>query len=490
MSKNYFTLSSAQERVWHLNKLMSQNFGFEIFNIPYLLELEGNLDLELLSNSIHFLIQRHSALRTYITEINDEPVQKIANKVDFKLNIRRLENKNSSISNDEILSCIKEEINYAFNLGIPPLFRTTIIELGNDKYLLVFLFHHIISDEWSVGIFSRELSSLYTSYLNGLSPTLPKIESSYVNFSIWQKDWLSSESFKQQLCYWNKKLNKHHLFHIPFDHKEITGISEAGSYRFRIDQEQTKKLKLFSSAASSTLFITMLTIYITTLHKLYKQKDLLIVSPITNRHYEGVENIIGCFVNMVPVRNKIESGESFSDLLKRVKTSAFEAYDNQDIPFDILMENTYKTEGNEKYFPQLFYEMKTSSNYLLDLPEITTNWYNNLDIKHLFSKKNMNTKDNNFIDLEFEYSAELYDEETFLSLANNLIFIMKQVINDVDIKIQKISTLPKKIKTTDCPTSSTSSLPKLTDEIKIKRTITEKLNRYLKLSVKEMKLST
>ncbi len=510
MSNYLFPISYAQKRVWNLDKFMSQNFGFAIFNIPYIIEVAGDLNVEILNKSINFLIARHLSLRTGILEKDGELFQKVFDKVEYKLEVKKPCNE-QKFSKKEIQCILEQEINHTFNLNQAPLFRATLIELDNDKYILVFLLHHIISDEWSVGIFSQELSRIYTNYLQGHLPGLIKLESSYGQFSTWQKAWFEGEKLDQQLNFWKSKLDNHKLFHIPFDHENNEVVSESGSYRFSLNEEITRKLKELSAGVSSTLFITLLAIYKVALHKIYNQNDILVVSPISSRHYDGVENLIGCFVNYIILRSKIEEECSFLALLNDIKISALEAYDNQDIPFDMLMDNVSEEEGYQKYFPQLFFEMKKAKKYSLDFPGTTTKWCNNLDIESLLNNDLRNNDDEksseeisdcNALDIEIEYSAALYNESTFARLADNFMFITKQIIDNPQIIISQISLLQKgtengiekvteKSAKKDPERGSISRsegvcIPSLPRKRQPNSGIIEKLNKYLKFSVKEL----
>jgi len=351
------------------------------------------------------------------------------------------------------------------------------------------LFHHIISDEWSLKVFFDDLEITYTKHLNQ-EKTLPTIDMRYIEFSEWQKKWFEGSKFKNQFNYWANKLkNMPNDIFFPTDKPDKGEVSSAGFYPYQLDRKLYERLKDFSQKNNTTIFMILLAAYKTLIHKYSQSDDILVATPIANRHYKNVENTIGCFVNLVMLRTLFHQSLTYAQLIQTVKQTALEAYDNQDMPFNLLMDHLDKSESFEKYFPQFVFELKTLNHYVPHLPKLEINEYG--------KKYERNPLNNNFqklIELEIEYSSDLFDEKTIKVFMNSLIKIVEQIVEKPtslvkktllkDLREKRQEILQKEAQQLDpCESEDSQDVVNISLDLKA----VQKLNKCIKLSVKELR---
>ena len=196
-------LSFAQQRLWFLDQL---DPGSAAYNIPFALRLRGTLLVYAVERSLHEIVQRHENLRTSFLLRDEQPVQFIETLSHFSL---RQTDMSSLLAQEQEIATrklIAEEANLPFDLGRGPLLRGTLLRIQDDEHVLLLTMHHIISDGWSSGILMRELSALYTAFVNKQSSPLPALPIQYADFALWQRHWLQGEVLERQVQYWREHL--------------------------------------------------------------------------------------------------------------------------------------------------------------------------------------------------------------------------------------------------------------------------------------------
>ena len=172
--------------------------------MPSALGLKGPLNLGALEQSFNEIIRRHESLRTTFSSLEGKAVQVIAPSLRISLDVVDL--RDHAQGEEEAMRLAQEEARRPFDLARGPLFRSKLLRLGEDDHVLLLTMHHIVSDGWSMGIFSRELSVLYRALVTGESSALPELPIQYADFAVWQREWLQGEVLERQLSYWKKQL--------------------------------------------------------------------------------------------------------------------------------------------------------------------------------------------------------------------------------------------------------------------------------------------
>ncbi|MBX9786192.1 MAG: hypothetical protein K2Y08_02530 [Alphaproteobacteria bacterium] len=489
MTSRLYPVSYAQERMWKIDAFLQDRLSTTALNIPCILEVKGGLDIRVLNRSLQEIVTKHASLRSVFTEKNNSLYQYILDDVVFNIYVEDFSNLDHITQKRKTNNIINQNIEYEFSKSQEILFRTTMIKLGQQRYVLIFLFHHIISDEWSLKVFFNDLEKTYVKHLYQ-EKTLPSIDRSYLEFSEWQKKWFKENKFKDQFHYWSNKLeNVPNTIYFPTDNRDKGEVSSAGFYSYQFDQNLYDRLKDFSQKNNTTVFMIILAAYKTFIHIYSQSNDILVATPITNRHYKNVQNTIGCFVNLVLLRTSFDQTLTYSQLLQTVKETSLEAHDNQDMPFNLLMDQLDKSDNFEKYFPQFVFELKTLNHYVPHLPHLKINEYG--------KKYEKNPKYENFqklIVLEIEYCSDLFDENTVEIFMISLIKIVEQILDQPDSLVQKTlldnlknkreETIQKESQKYDSGEGGNTESSK---NISLDLKAIQKLNKCIKLSVKELR---
>ncbi|MBT6229125.1 MAG: non-ribosomal peptide synthetase, partial [Candidatus Scalindua sp.] len=221
-----FPMSFAQERLWFLDQLEP---GKPMYNIPVAIKLIGSLNVPVLEQSLNELINRHESLRTTFTSEDGQPVQVIASALSMTLPAKDLRNIPTEKQSIEIRNLISKESLHSFDLANGPLLRVTLLYLDEEEYVLLATMHHIITDGWSMGIFIRELTVLYETFLSGASSPLLELPIQYADYSDWQRKWLQGGVLDEQLEYWKQQLaGAPPVLELPLDRQRLAVRTSVG----------------------------------------------------------------------------------------------------------------------------------------------------------------------------------------------------------------------------------------------------------------------
>src|SRR5262249_12856332 len=199
--------------------------------------------------------------------------------------------------------------------------------------------HHIISDGWSVDIMLREIAALYDATLRGVRSPLPDLPIQYADFAVWQRDWLQGEVVDRQLDYWKRQLAAPPISELPTDKPRPPVQTYHGATEYLVLSEAlSESLKRLAKQEGATLFMTLLAAFNVLLYRYTGQQDIIIGTAVTNRNRAELQNLIGFFVSTLAMRTDLSGDPDFATLLRRVKQTVAEAFANQDLPFEMLVD--------------------------------------------------------------------------------------------------------------------------------------------------------
>ena len=226
-----------------------------------------------------------------------------------------------------------------FDLSRGPLVRTTLLRLRQEEHILLLNMHHIVSDGWSMAVLFRELADLYEAYTNGKPSPLAELPIQYVDYAVWQRNWLRGEVLETQLSYWKKQLENISTLNLPTDRPRPAVQTFHGARQSLVlSTDLTQALKATSRKEGASLFMTLLAAFQILLHRLTGQEDIAVGSPIAGRNRSEVEGLIGFFINTLVLRTDLSGNPTFTELLARVRRISLDAYAHQDVPFEKLLE--------------------------------------------------------------------------------------------------------------------------------------------------------
>ncbi|UCH94008.1 MAG: amino acid adenylation domain-containing protein, partial [Candidatus Aminicenantes bacterium] len=327
--KEYYPLSSAQKRLYILQQMDETGIGY---NMPGVFLLEGDLDGAKLEGAFKRLIEQHESLRTSFHMIEEEPVQRVQKKIDFKgISKKDLGRRRQiDIALDEIIKAFVR----SFDLSKAPLLRAGLMELEPGKHLLMIDMHHIISDGISFIIVLRDLLAFYSG------KSLAPLRIQYKDYCQWQLGSREMEIRKKQADFWINTFSKEiPVLNLPSDFpRPAVQRFEGRRQGFTLDKEVTKRLKEVALSGEATLFMILLAVFNAFLSKMTGQEDIVAGTVVSGRDHSELQPIVGMFVNTLALRNYPCEEKTFSQFLKEVKTTALAAFENRSYPFEDLVE--------------------------------------------------------------------------------------------------------------------------------------------------------
>jgi amino acid adenylation domain-containing protein len=326
-------LSLSQERMWLIQSLTPTTTAY---NIVVCLKLRGELDVEALSRSFDELMRRHEILRTRICLVEDQPRQVVESWHAGALEIIGLQGRHAEA---EVARRASVQARTPFDLLQGSILRARLYRLNRDLHVLTFIVHHIAADQWSMGILGRELAALYNARRRGESPKLDALPVSYRDYALWQRRRGSEVEFDRQLAYWRRRLANLPTVDLPTDRPRPKIWTLRGATHDRpLKSELLFSIEQFTRSADCTLFMVFFAAFVALLHRITGQTDIAVGVPVANRTHSAVEGLVGTFVNTVVLRNDLTGNPSFGELVRRLKDTAVEAFDAQDVSFERLVQ--------------------------------------------------------------------------------------------------------------------------------------------------------
>jgi amino acid adenylation domain-containing protein/non-ribosomal peptide synthase protein (TIGR01720 family) len=321
-----------QKRLWLLQQMLPD---FTAYNIPGFFRITGKLDLKKLEAAINKLVERHESLRTVFVEINGELRQRVLDKLPVSLEVFDL--RQAADQEAAIRTIAEEYCATVFELDEPPLFRIGIAVCDDEKFVLFFTIHHIISDAWSMQLIMNEAMAFYRQS-DGSSLEPPALQ--YRDYAAWQNEQVAQGLWDKQKKYWLNQLGGElPRLDLPLDYPRPTVQSYAGATAVtNFPASCSQALLEFSSRSGQTPYTVLLALVNALLHRYTGQQDILLNTPVTLRDNTSLHGVIGDFTNALVMRTKVSCEDTFDNLLRQISRNVGEGRENADYPFDLLVE--------------------------------------------------------------------------------------------------------------------------------------------------------
>ncbi|UCH95458.1 MAG: amino acid adenylation domain-containing protein [Candidatus Aminicenantes bacterium] len=429
--KEYYNLSSAQKRLFTIEKLA--NTG-NVYNISAAWVIKGRIEKNLFEDTFNRMIKRHDSLRTSFTIIDGQPVQVIHEHVNFEIESLKLSG-HWEHGEPGITSIINDFIK-PFDLEKPPLLKALLVEFAHEEHLFLLDMHHIITDGFSNGIFINDFMALYRE----MEPRPLRVQ--YKDFSQWQNREKGSETQKKQEKYWLERFSDGvPVVDIPKDFpRPLVQSFEGDIFHFVLDSWLSGALKRLTQQTKTTLNMVLLAAYAILLSKYSGEKDIVVGLGISGRTHPDVENIIGFFVNTLPIKIQPQPDKTYSKFLHEVKDITLAGYENQEYPFEELVRKLGVT-GDLSQNP-LFNAAFVVQNMEIDKIEIEGLEITPYDFKTRVSRFDFQlvaSEANDSITMILEYSIALFKRVWAEKFAERYVNILKQVVENNDIKLKDIT---------------------------------------------------
>ncbi|MGD2089379.1 MAG: amino acid adenylation domain-containing protein [Candidatus Aminicenantes bacterium] len=473
--REYYPLSSAQKRLYILQQMESSGIAY---NLPQLVPLDSDINREELERTFKKLIKRHESLRTSLLMIDNEPVQKVDDKVDFAIEDYDLTTENTertgglaplskepATRNPQLTKALISSFIRPFDLSRAPLLRVGLMELPHTpaahcahprrgtynshdgrehKYIMMLDMHHIISDGFSHGILVEDFMSLYPG------KTLSPLKLQYKDYSQWQNSEKQKENITLQEGYWLKEFSdKVAQVNLPLDYVRPAAQSFAGKIlEFTIGETNTRNLKSRASHQDVTLYMELLAIFNVLLAKLSGTEEVVIGTAVAGRRHTNLEKIIGMFVNTLVLQNHPEGEKPFHVFLQEVKKKTLDAFENQDYPFEDLVEKiSVKRDANRNPLFDIMFNYQSADRGsqpgsmpqfekpLESAPELYESQISKFDLTLTAVDLDKN------LYFAIEYCTKLFEEKTIKRFIDCFKRIVSFIVGDYRKKISEIEII-------------------------------------------------
>jgi FkbH-like protein len=328
-------LSFAQQRLWFLQQLEPESAAY---NVVSALRLTGPLDLRAFQKAIEKVHERHAVVRAAFPAPDGTPVQTVSASTEVACEIVDLQHVPAGEREGVAAAALRERAHRPFDLIKGPVSRYAVVRCAADQHIFLMVTHHIVTDGWSVTLFFRELEAFYESLTRTVPAQLPDLPIQYSDFSWWQHESLRSNGLQTQLTYWKSKLaGAPAAIDLPTD-RERSGEGGVGGWRtMQLPEPLCRALASESRVHGATEFIMLAAALAVTLNRWTGQTDLVLGTVAAGRTRREIENLIGCFMNFLPLRVQISPDCTASEVIASTRSTVLEAYANQDCPFDQIV---------------------------------------------------------------------------------------------------------------------------------------------------------
>ena len=330
-------LTFAQQRLWLIERFTP---GTIAYNVPQSWRVAGEINVKAFHQALQRLSERHGVLRTRIEVRDGEPVQIVLKQVEIPVVLTDLSTEPSRERRElQLDKLLVEEGRRTIPLNDAPMIRFRLIRLGTAETVVFLSVHHILVDQWSLDLMKRDISLFYEEQVSGRPSSLNQLAIQYAEIARRERSEAAEQIHAVKLAYWHQRLsNMPMLLELPFSKTRPVQLSYFGNTVSRtLDQEVTCYLRQFASRNSTSLYLLMFTVFSTLICRYTRQEDFCIGTPTSGRKQRDEEEVIGLFVNMVPVRYLFDPEESFARLLQRMNSHILSDLEHGDVPFQKLV---------------------------------------------------------------------------------------------------------------------------------------------------------
>ncbi len=432
-TKAYYPISSAQKRIYYASNLDNNS---TLYNVAGGIIVDSILDVKKLEQCFHTVINRHEALRTRFEIKDNNVVQIIEDNIKFNLELEQ--------SHTEDLNEIYYNFVKPFDLSKAPLFRAQLVQLKDNKTLLLLDMHHIISDGTSLSILLQELCDLY----NGSNLSEKTVD--YKDFTLWEKEQFETDEFKKSKEFWVNQFRTDEipLLNMPTNYPRPSVQSFEGSnYHTQLSKKVFKKINETAKKLNITPYMLLLSVYYILLSRYTSQDDIIVGTPIVGRELPELSNMLGMFVNTLALRNKVDHSSTFEDFSQMIKENCLNSFQNGNYPFDTLVKdlNINRDTSRNPLFDVMF--VYQSNGY----PKIN---FDNADVEYFIPENNVSkfdltleiTPSEDKYSLRFEYCTKLFNEDFIKRFSSHYINILNVILENTEITISDIDMLSEEEK--------------------------------------------
>ncbi|MFI5525189.1 amino acid adenylation domain-containing protein [Streptomyces platensis] len=444
-----FPLSFAQWRLWFVGQFDGPS---AVYNVPLVLRLSGALDVGALEAALTDVVGRHESLRTVFPVVDGEPVQRVVPEDEVALPVVW-----TAAGADEVAALVAAEAaGHVFDLAAEIPVRVRGYSVGPDERVLMLLVHHIACDGWSMGMLGRDLAVAYAARRDGTAPGWDELPVQYADYTMWQRELLGSEDdpgsvLVRQSAFWRQALaGLPQELALPFDRPRPAAASHRGAeVPVVIDADVHTRIEELARLAGVTPFMVVQAVLAVLLSRLGAGTDIPLGTPVAGRSDEALHDLVGFFANTLVLRTDLSGDPTFRELLARVRETDLAAFENQDLPFERLMEilDPPRSLARHPLF-QVMLAFDATAGVSFDMPGLQVSELEvpgrdsakfdlNCEFRELYGTDGRPAGITGVI----EYATDLFDHATAEAFAGRLVRLVGQLIADPDQPVGRVDIL-------------------------------------------------
>lgn len=439
---SHHVLSFAQQRLWFLQRLDPQS---AFYSIPAAVRFRGALDIPALERALEMVMTRHEVLRSRFETQNGAPLLAIRPPAPFPIPCVDLSRVGEEKGEAEMLALARAEVARPFSLEDDLLVRATLFREMEDRHVFLLVVHHIVADGWSMGILVRELIHLYQAFCTGTSAALPDLPLQYADYAAWQVSWLETEAAANRLEEWKQRLaGMPQVLELPLDSSRPPVQTFRGrQVRFRVPPRVAEGIRSLAHQEGATPFMAFLAAFDILLGRISGQEEFGVGVPVAQRNTAQTEGIVGFFVNTLVLRTSLQGHPTYREMLRRVREAALAAYDNQDIPFEKIVD--VLDDRRDISHTPLFQAMFDLQRSPLTTMTIGGTVVEPLELEIQTSKTDlllMLQEEDDAVSGYFEYNCDLFSAASAEGWVEVFLCLLEEVVKQPDLRLSDLAALP------------------------------------------------
>ena len=440
-----FPASYAQQQLWFLHEMDPNSAAY---NIPFAFRLRGNLNIPVLERSINEIIRRHETFRTTFALDNGSLTQFISSRLFLPLTL--IDISSHPEKEKEASRLIYKHTISSYDLFKGPLLKTSLVVISENESILLLNFHHIILDHTSVLAFTNELTAIYNSLLENKNHSLPQPSIQFADWVVWQNEEKQLEAVNSKLNYWTENLEGQLPFlDLPTDKQRPSRQTYSGAERkVNLSKELSDKIREFSRKEKKSLFVLLLAAYKILFYRYTNKTDITVGCPFANRNQPGLEEVMGCCMNTLPLRTTFSPEDSFLDVLNKVRDVTLGAQANQEVSFEQIVEQVHPLRDgsfNPLFQVSFMFQDPPMKLYLKGIE------CESLEVHSQTSKFDCTLwmwDDPEGIKGLFEFSTDLFEDGTIDRMFINFSALLEDIVKSPEKKVSDFDILSKNEKNT------------------------------------------
>ncbi|WP_374175236.1 amino acid adenylation domain-containing protein [Flavobacterium tructae] len=442
-----YPASAGQRRLWFLSEITGNT---ALYNMPSRQALKGTYDVAHFSKAIEAVLDRHEALRTtFKTNKEGEVRQVIKTREELNFTVDYIDYRSDCNREEKVAAYIKEDSYAPFDLKNGPLVRASILQLSDVEYVFYYNIHHIICDGWSIDVLAKDVFALYEHYSEGKQNELTSLKIQYRDYAAWQQNQLQQEQNNSHKDYWLKSLaGELPTLDLPYQKARPSIKTYTGNnLKTYISSDLTSRLKKYGQNQGGSLFIGLLAVWNVLFHKYTTEEDVIIGTPVAGRDHADLNDQIGFYLNMLPLRNTIPVEESFESFYNTVKEKTIQSYEHQMYPFDSLIDDLdIRNDASKSAIFDVMLVLQNVRDVIentnLDPAVFTTIEDNGYKVAK-FDMDIAFQEQGDYLSFNITYNTDIYTKESVCRIIKHYKQLLEIILENPDKKIKDIAYIPK-----------------------------------------------